>query len=87
MFSVDGFLWKLILVNKLGSVTSGLKKHSAHAHLNRYVGPYIMYIEDMLWSFDRASGFAQFTKNRTEHHLCTKSKFYAHAQQLKNEED
>ena len=47
-----------------------------------------MYIEDMLWSFDRGKEFyAVYNKSETEYQLCTKFKFYAHAQQLKNEED
>ena len=79
---------KAYTCNKWGSVKSGLKKPTAHAHQNRYVGPYIMYIEDMLWSFDRGIRFLRsLQKSRTEHHLCTKFKFYAHAHQLKNEED
>ena len=56
-----------------------------HAHLNRSVGP---FIEDMLRSFDRGIGFcAGYNKRETEYHLCTIFKFYAHAQELKNEED
>ena len=78
---------KAYTCSKWGSVTFGLKKPTAHAHQNRYVGPYIMYIEDMLCSFDRGIRFGAVYKNRTEHHLCTKFKFHAHAHQLKNEED
>ena len=60
----------------------------SHAHLIRSVGPYIMHIEDMLWSFDRDIGFwAIYNERETEYRLRTKFKFYAHAQQLKNEED
>ena len=58
---------------------------TAHSHLNRSVGP---VIEDMIWSFDRGIGFcAVHNQRETEYHLCTKFKFHAHAQQLKNEED
>ena len=72
----------------MGLCLASKKKPTAHAHLNRSVGPYIMYIEDMLWSFDRGIGFcAVYNKRETEYHLCTKFKCYAHAQQLKNEED
>ena len=64
------------------------KKRTAHAHQNRSVGPYIMYIEDMLWSFDRGIGFcAVYNKRETEYLLCTKFKFYAHALHKKNEKD
>ena len=55
-------------------------KQTAHAHLNRSVGP---YIEDMLQSFDRGIGFcASYNNRETEYHLCTIFKFHAHAQQL-----
>ena len=58
---------------------------TAHAHLNRSEGP---YIEDVLWSFDRGNWFcAVYNKREIEYHLCTVFKFYAHAQQIKNEED
>ena len=60
-------------------------KPTAHAHLNRSVGP---CIEDMLWSFGRGIGFcAVYNKRETALIPSTKFKFYAHAQQLKNEED
>ena len=56
-----------------------------HAHLNRSVGP---YIEDVLRSFDKGIGLcADYNKRETEYHLCTKFKFYAHAQLLKHVED
>ena len=43
-----------------------------------------LYIEDMLLSFDRGIGFCEvYNKRETGYHLCTKFKFYAHAQQLK----
>ena len=47
--------------------SSGLKKPTAHAHLKSSVGLYIMYIEDMLWSFDRGIRFCAVYKkeNRT----------------------
>ena len=68
----------------LSLTTSGLKKPTAQAHLNRYVGTHIMYIEDMLSSFDmRIRCCAVYKKRKTESHLCTKFKFYAHAQQVK----
>ena len=72
----------------MGLCLASKKKPTAHSHLNWSVGPYIMYIEDMLWSFDRGIGFcAVYNKRETENHLCTKFKFYAYAKQLKNEKD
>ena len=61
------------------------KQHLAHAHLNRSAGPYIMYIEDLLLSFDRGMGFCAVYKKEKQN--TTLYKFYAHAQQLKNEKD
>ena len=44
-------------------LTSGLKKPTAHAHLNRSLGP---YIEDMFRSFDRGIRFfAVYNKRET----------------------
>ena len=74
MFIVDkAFLLKLILVNK-SSEQHPVKNPTAHAHLNRSVGPYTMYIEDMLWYFDRSIRFcAVYYKRETEYHLCKKN--------------
>ena len=42
-------------------------KPTVHAHLNRYVGP---YIEDLLLSFDRGIRFcAVYNKRETEYNL------------------
>ena len=49
-------------VYRLNSIR--LKKNTAHAHLNRSVGPYIMYIEDMLWSFDKGISFCELYNKR-----------------------
>ena len=78
MLSVDkSFLCKLILVIKL-SFASAKKKPAAHAHLNRFVGP---YIEDIIWSFDTVIWFcAVYNKRETEYNVCTIFNLYAHAQ-------
>ena len=78
-----------MLVIKWGFVfllnNNRLKKQTANAHLNRSLGP---YPEDMLRSFDRGIRFcAVYNKRETKYNFCTIFKFYAHAQQLKNEED
>ena len=93
MFSVDRvFLCKLILVNKWGFVhylnNIRLKETHCACASNRSVGPYVMYIEDLVWSFDRGIGFrAVYKKKRNRIPPCKKFKFYSHAQQLKKEED
>ena len=65
-----------------------LKKPPAHAHLNRSVGPYIMYMETCFGPLIGALDFAQFTIKEKQNTIFVQNlKFYAHAQQLKNEED
>ena len=84
-----GFLWKLILVFKWGFVyhLNNIRlKETNCACTSKQVCR--SHIEDMLGSFDRGIGFCTgYNKRETEYHLCTIFKFYAHAQQLKNEED
>ena len=72
----------------LSSKQHPAKKITAYAHLIRSVGPFIMHNEDIFWSFDRGIRFCVlYNKITMEYHLCKQFKFYAHAQQLKNEED
>ena len=82
MFKLDrAFLWKLILVNKWG-----LDKRLNNIQLKETHCPcaskqicrslFMMYVEYMLWSFDRGIGFcAVHNKRETEYHICTKFKF------------
>ena len=91
MFCVDrAFLWKLILVNKWDFVyrlnNIRLKEtHCACASKQVCRSLYHVYLRHALVLWYGHQVLAVYNKSKTEYHLCTKFKFYAHAQQLKNQ--
>ena len=58
-----------------------------HAHLNISVGPISCILKTCFGPLKGASGFAQFTIKEKQNTSFVQNSNYAHAQQLKNEED